>query len=78
MGLEAGSAATGKFCNLYPHLCLETVFTALKLTQLPTNCYLHYNINIFFFKTSNLIMNWLLLSYATCCTEKLSAPFDKI
>ena len=31
-------------CNLYPHLCLETVFPALKLTQ---NFYLHYNINIF-------------------------------
>ena len=27
-----------------PHLCLETLFSALELTQ---NCYLHYNINIF-------------------------------
>ena len=39
-----GTATAGIFCNLYPHLCLETVFPALKLTQ---NCYLHYNINIF-------------------------------
>ena len=30
--------------NLYPHLCLEAIFPALKLTQ---NCYLDYNINIF-------------------------------
>ena len=26
MGLGAGSAASGEFCNLYPHQCLETVF----------------------------------------------------
>ena len=26
----------GRNCNLYPHLCLETVFPALKLTQLTT------------------------------------------
>ena len=71
----AGGAATGKVCNLYPHLCLEAVFPALKLTQ---NCYLHYNISIFFLKTGNLIINWLLLSYATCRTERLSSPFDKI
>ena len=44
LGLAVGTAAAGTFCNLYPHLCLETVFPALKLTQ---NCYLHYNINIF-------------------------------
>ena len=39
-----GAAAAGTFCNLYPHLCLETVFLILKQIQ---NCYLHYNINIF-------------------------------
>ena len=39
-----GSTATGKFSILYSHLCLETVFLALKLTQ---DCYIHYNINIF-------------------------------
>ena len=66
MGLGAGGTATGKFCNLYPHLCLETVLPALKLTQ---NFYLHYN---------NIIINWLLLSYATCRTERLFSPFDKI
>ena len=57
MGLQAGSAATRKFCNLYPHLCLETVFPALKLTQ---NCYLHYNMTIFFLKTGSLIIDCLL------------------
>ena len=42
----------------YPHLRLETVYPALKLAG---NCYLHYNVNIFFFKTANLIVNnWLL------------------
>ena len=43
MGL-GGTAKAGTFFNLYCHLCLETVFPGLKLTQ---NCYLHYNINIF-------------------------------
>ena len=38
MGLGVGSADTGKFCNLYTHFSLETVFPALKLTQ---NYYLH-------------------------------------
>ena len=33
MGLGVGGTATGKVSNLYPHLCLETVFPALKLTQ---------------------------------------------
>ena len=28
-------------------------------------------------ETGNLIINWLLLSYATCRTERLSSPFDK-
>ena len=28
-------------------------------------------------KTSNLIISWLLLSYAACLTERLSSPFDK-
>ena len=46
MGLpqHRGTATAGTFCNLYTHLCLETVLPALKLTQ---NCYLHYNINTF-------------------------------
>ena len=34
--------AIGIFCNLYPHLCVETVFPALNMTQ---SCYLD-NINI--------------------------------
>ena len=38
-GLGPGGAATEKHWNLYPHLCFETVFPALKLNQ---NCYLHY------------------------------------
>ena len=48
-------------------------FPALKLTE---NCYLHYK--HFFFKTSNLIINFLLLSCATCHTERLSSPSDKL
>ena len=35
MVLGVGGAAAGKIWNLYPNLCLETVFLALKLTQ---NC----------------------------------------
>ena len=42
--LGGGSAATGKFCNLYTHLFLETVFPAIRLTQ---NFYLQCNMNIF-------------------------------
>ena len=34
-------AFPGKFCNFYPHLRLETVFPALKLTQ---NCCIKINI----------------------------------
>ena len=48
-----GTARAGTFYNLYRHLCLETVFPALKPTQ---NCYLHY-------KSANLIVNWLLWSH---------------
>ena len=57
--VQAGGAATGKLCNLYHHLCLETVFQDVKRTQ---NFYLHYNVNICFLKTCNSIINWLLLS----------------
>ena len=35
MGLGAGGGATGKFCNSYPHFCLEAVFSAPELIQ---NC----------------------------------------
>ena len=51
MGLGAGGTVTGKFCNLYPLLCLGTVFPALKLSQ---NCYLHYNINILLLKKEHV------------------------
>ena len=44
MGLGAGGTATGKFFNLYPHLCLEKVFPAVKLVQ---NSYLHCDTNKF-------------------------------
>ena len=70
-----GTATAGLFYNLYVHLYLEIAFPALKLTQ---NCYLHYNINICFLKTVNLIINWLLLSDAACHTERPSSPFGKI
>ena len=32
MGLGAGSTVTGKCCNLYPYLCLQTAFPILKGT----------------------------------------------
>ena len=44
VGLGAGSAATGKFCNLYFHLSLKTVSSVPKLTQ---NFYLYCNIVFF-------------------------------
>ena len=73
--MSRGTATAGRFCNLYPHLCLEIVFPALKLTQ---KCYLRYNINIFFLKTANLIIN-SLHSDATCHrTERPPSPFDQI
>ena len=54
MGLGADDAVTGKFSDSHPHLYLETVFPALKVTQ---NYHLHCKINIFFLKTGNLITN---------------------
>ena len=45
MDLGAASRAIGKFCNSYHHLCLKTVFTALKLAE---NSYKYFNITIFF------------------------------
>ena len=63
----------------YPHLCLETVFPDLKLTQNfvpPTFCIIMLTI---YLKTANLIMNnWLLLSDVTHCTARPSSPFEKI
>ena len=32
MGLRAGSTVSGKCCNLYPYLCLQTAFPILKGT----------------------------------------------
>ena len=75
VGLRVGSTVTETFSTLYPRLRFETVFLALKLTQ---NCYLYYNISIFFLKTGNVIINWLLLSYTTCHTERISSPSDYI
>ena len=42
------------------------------------NCYLHYNINIFFLKTANLIINWLLADARCHRTERQSSPFNQI
>ena len=68
-----GGAATEKFCNLYPHLCFETVFATFNWYKIvPTLKYKR-----FFLKTGNLMINWLLLSYATCRTERVFSPFDK-
>ena len=72
MVLETGGVATGKLCNLYSHLYLETVFPALKLIQ---NCYPYKH---FVLKTGNLIEKSAsaLLRHRTY--ERLSSPFDKI
>ena len=67
--LGAGGAATGKFCNLYPHFYFQ-ILTDAKL--LPKLQYKHFCL-----KTGNLIINWLLLSYATCHAERLSSMFYK-
>ena len=34
MDLRASGTASEKFCNLYPHLCLETVFPTLNLCKI--------------------------------------------
>ena len=60
-------------CNLYPHLCLET-FPALKLTQ---NCYLHYNINIFF-NTCNLIAKSKIGKQMKHCGETGETPQETV
>ena len=49
----------GKFGYSYSHLSLEILFPTLKLIQ---NCYMH--LNIFFLKTSNLILNWVPLPFS--------------
>ena len=54
-----GAATPEIFCIFPPLLSLETVFSALKLTQ---NCYLNMNIS-FFLKTGNLIKKWVPLSF---------------
>ena len=41
-----------KFCNYYPYLSLQTVFSARKLKQI-----WRINMNIFFLETVNLITN---------------------
>ena len=61
---------TCEFLHFYSHLGLETIFAALKLTQI---CWI--NINIFF---CNLITNWLPLSYTHTKLERLPPQSDKI
>ena len=65
MGLGLGGIATGKVCNLYPRLCLEIVFSPLKLTKNVT----YIIIKQFSLETGNLIINWVR-SYAKCRTGK--------
>ena len=49
LAVEQAQTTPGKFCNFYSHLWLQTVFSALKLTQ---NCYINMNISFFFLKTA--------------------------
>ena len=52
-------------------------FPAFKLVR---NCYLHYDIKIFFLKTANLIINWLLSDVTSHRTQRppSTSPFDQI
>ena len=61
----------GKLCNLYPHLSsMETVFSALKLTQ---NYYI--NMNIWTYKTWKF--NSIFLTYKHNVFERLYPKFSK-
>ena len=73
--MGVGAKAQENFAIYTLNLCFKTLFPVLKLSQ---NCYIHYNINIFFLKTGNLIIHWLLFSEATCRIERPSSPFHKI
>ena len=63
-----GRATTVTFSIFIPLFLLKTIFPALKLTE---NCYLTLSYSHFFFKTANLIINWLLLSNSICRTENI-------
>ena len=63
----SGVAAPGKRCKFFfPHLSLETIFSATELTR---NCYI--NMNIFSSKTGNFIIKCLPLYYAHTMLERL-------
>ena len=63
-----------KFCNFLTFLSTEVAFPALKLTE---NCYL--NINIFFLKNGNFIINWVpSLFYKHTVPERLSSQSSKM
>ena len=58
-GRGGGGGGAGWYSpRIYPHLSLKTVFPALILTQI---C--KVNINIFFLKTVDVIINWLFHIY---------------
>ena len=63
-----------KFCNFYPHLSLETVFPALKLTQI---CCI--NMNISFLENWQFLNHKLFpLFYSHTKLERVTSQSDKI
>ena len=62
-------AAPGKFCDFFPHLSLETVSPALKLTRNS-----NMNISSFFLKTGKLTINW----FPHSCTHTVPHSFTHI
>ena len=67
------SSTPGIFCSFSSHINLITLFLALKLLQ---NCYI--SISTFFFKTGNLIINWVpSFSYKHTVPEGLSSQSEE-
>ena len=66
------------------HFAIYTLIYAwkqyLQLWNWQKNCYLHYNIKIFFLKNASLIINWLLSDTTCHRTERppSALPFDQI
>ena len=67
MGLRPGGEASGKLCNLYLYLCLETVFPTLNRHKIVTYIIIYKH---FCFCSSSLTPH-------VVGTERLSSTFEK-
>ena len=65
----------GKFCRIYSHLILETVFAGLKLTK---NCYINMNISFSGKEPVLLKTGFTSLPYKHTVPERLSSQFHNI